>query len=110
MVYRLCANECESRLADPPPKLNVLLMAVCLEALFCLEVEELQRSALRPERNDGLSQVHDGAVCANWSSDNIVRVLEIDDDSLGRSIGFVVSLTHANVLVRLERLASCQYI
>jgi len=30
MIYSLCADKCECRLADPPPELNVFLVAVCL--------------------------------------------------------------------------------
>lgn len=104
MVDRLCADERKGGLADPSPELNVLLMAVCLQALLGLEVEELQRPALRLEGNDGLSQMHDGAVCANRSSDDIVCVLQIDDDRLGGCVGFAVDLAHANVLVGLESL------
>ena len=76
-------------------------MVVCLQTLFCLKVEELQRPTLRLQSNDGLSQVHDGAICPNWSSDNIVRILQIDDDRLRGSVGFVVHLAHADILVRL---------
>jgi hypothetical protein len=104
VVYGLCADERKGCLADPSPELNVLLMAVCLQTLLGLEVEELQRSALRLKSYDGLCQVHDGAVGANGSPDDIVCVLQIDDDRLGRGIGFVVDLTHANVLVGFECL------
>lgn len=104
MIYGLCADEREGGLADPSPELNVLLMAVCLQALFGLEVEKLQCPALRLESYDGLSQVHDSAVGANWSPDDIVCVLEINDDRLGGCIGFVVDLAHADVLVGLECL------
>jgi hypothetical protein len=104
VVYRLCADERERRLADPPPKLDVLLMAVCLQALLGLEVEQLQRPALGLEGYDGLSQVHDGTVCANRPPNDIVGVLEVDDDGFGGRIGFVVDLAHADVLVGLECL------
>jgi hypothetical protein len=103
VVHSLCADERKRSLADPPPKLNVLLMAVGLEALFGLEVEELQRPALRFESYDGLSQVHDGAVRANRPSDDVVRVLEVNDDRFGGSVG-IGDLSHANVLVGLECL------
>lgn len=78
-------------------------MVVCLEALFGLKVEELQRLALRLESYDGLSQVHNGAICTNRSPDDVVCVLEVDDDGLGGSVG-IVDLAHADILVRLERL------
>ena len=104
MVYRLCADECERRLADPPPELDVFLVAVCLQALLGLEVEQLQCPALRLEGYDGLSQVHDGTVRTDRSPDDIIGVLEVDDDGLGGCVGFVVDLTHANVLVGLECL------
>jgi hypothetical protein len=104
MVYSLCADERKGCLADPSPELNVLLMAVCLQALLGLEVEQLQRPSLRLESYDGLSQVHDGTVGAYRSPDDIVCVFQIDDDSLGGCVGFVVDLAHANVLVRLECL------
>jgi hypothetical protein len=87
VVDGLCADERKRGLADPSPELNVLLMAVCLQTLLGLEVEELQRPSLRLEGYDGLCQVHDGAVGADRSSDDIVCVLQIND-----------------VLVRLERL------
>lgn len=106
VVHGLCADKCKRRLADPSPELNVLLMAVCLQTLLSLEVEELQCPALRLESYDGLSQVHDGTVGANWSPDDIVCVLQVDDDRLGRGVGFVVDLAHTDVLVRLERLRS----
>lgn len=104
VVYGLCADERKCRLADPPPELDVLLMAVGLQTLFGLEVEQLQCPALCLESDDGLSQVHDGAVGANRSPDDIVGVLEVDDDGLGGRVGFVVDLAHANVLVGLECL------
>jgi hypothetical protein len=81
-------------------------MAVCLQALLGLEVEELQRPALRLERDDRLSQVHDGAVRADRSPNDIVCVLQIDDDRLGGGVGLVVDLAHAHVLVRLECLGA----
>lgn len=104
MVHSLGADKRKGRLADPSPELDVFLMAVCLQALLGLEVEELQRPSLRLESNDGLGQVHDGAVGADRSSDDIVRVLQIDDDRLGGGVGFAVDLAHAHVLVGLERL------
>jgi hypothetical protein len=104
VVYGLCTDKRECCLADPPPELDVLLMAVCLQALLGLEVEQLERPSLGFEGYDGLSQVHDGTVCANRSPDDIVGVLEVDDDGLGGRVGFVVDLAHANVLVGLECL------
>jgi hypothetical protein len=104
VIYSLGADERKSGLADPSPELNVLLMAVCLQALLGLEVEELQRPSLRLESYDGLGQVHDGAVGANRSPDDIVCVLEINDDRFGGGVGVGVDLAHANVLVGLERL------
>jgi hypothetical protein len=41
MVDGLCADERKGRLADPSPELDVLLMAVCLQTLLCLEIEKL---------------------------------------------------------------------
>jgi hypothetical protein len=79
-------------------------MAVGLQALLGLKVKQLQCSALRLESDDGLSQVHNGAVGANRSPDDIVGVLEVDDDGLGGRVGFAVDLSHANVLVGLECL------
>ena len=79
-------------------------MSVCLQALFCLKVEELQRPTLRLQSNDRFSQVHDGTICANWSADNIVCVLQVDDDGLGGGVGLVVDLAYANVFVGLKRL------
>jgi hypothetical protein len=104
VVDGLCADERKRGLADPSPELNVLLMAVCLQTLLGLEVEELQRPSLRLEGYDGLRQVHDGAVGADRSSDDIVCVLQINDDRLGGRVGFAVDLAHANVLVRLQSL------
>jgi hypothetical protein len=104
VVYGLCADKRKCSLADPPPKLDVLLMAVGLQTLFGLEVEQLQCPALRLESDDRLSQVHDGAVGPDRSPDDIVGVLEVDDDGLGGRVGFVVDLSHANVLVGLECL------
>jgi len=106
VVYGLGADKRKGGLADPSPELNVFLMAVCLQALLGLEVEELQRPSLRLESYDGLCQVHDGAVGADRSPDDIVCVLEIDDDRLGGGVGVGVDLAHANVLVGLERLSS----
>jgi hypothetical protein len=104
MVHGFCADERKSCLADPSPELNVLLMAVCLQALLGLEVEKLQRPSLCLESYDGLSQVHDGAVGADRSPNDIVCVLQVDDDCLGGGVGFIVDLAHAHVLVGLKRL------
>jgi hypothetical protein len=79
-------------------------MAVCLQALLGLKVEKLERPALGLESYDGFSQMHDGAVGANGSPDDIVCVLEVDDDGLGGSVGLVVDLAHAYILVGLECL------
>jgi hypothetical protein len=106
MVHGLCADKRKRCLADPSPELNVLLMAVCLQTLLGLEVEELQCAALRLKSYDGLCQVHDGAVGADRSSDDIVCVLQIDDDRFGGGVGLVVDLTHTDVLVGLERLGA----
>ena len=64
----------------------------------------MQRSSTCFESNDVLGPVHDGAVGANRSPDDIVGVLEVDDDGLGGRVGFGVDLSHANVLVGLECL------
>lgn len=106
VVHGLGADERKRGLADPSPELDVLLMAVCLQFLLGLEVEELECPALRLESYDGLSQVHDGTVGANRSSDDIVCVLQVDDDGFRGGVGLVVDLAHADVLVRLERLGS----
>jgi hypothetical protein len=103
VVHSLRAHKCKRRLTDPPPELNVLLMTVGLQALFCLQVEELQRPSLRFESYDRLSQVHDGAVRANRPPNDVVRVLEVNDDCLGGGVG-IVDLAYANVLVGLECL------
>lgn len=50
--------------------------------------------------------MHNGAVGADRSPDDIVCVLQIDDDGLGGSVGFGVDLAHANVLVGLEGLGA----
>lgn len=104
MIDSLCADERERSLANPSPELDILLMAVCLEALLGLEIEELQRPALRLESNDRLGQMHDGTIRANRSPNDIVRILKVDDDCLGGGVRFAVDLAHADVLVGLERL------
>lgn len=48
--------------------------------------------------------MHDRAICANRSADDIVCVLQIDDDGLGGGVRIVVDLAHANVLVGFESL------
>ena len=48
--------------------------------------------------------MHDSAIGTNWSPNDIVRVLEVDDDGLGGSIGFVIDLAHTDILVGLECL------
>lgn len=106
MVYSLRAHKCKRVLADPPPELDVLLMAVCLEALLSLEIEKLQCPALRLERDDRLSQVHNGTIRTDRSPNNIVRVFQINYDSLRRGVRFVIDLAHAYVLVGFECLAS----
>lgn len=106
MIDSLGADKRECCLADPSPKLDVFLMAVCLQALLCLEVEQLQRPALGLQCYDGLSQMHDGAVGADRPSNHIVRVFEVDDDRLGGRAGLGADLAHADVLIRLERLWS----
>ena len=75
VIYGLGADEGKCGLADPSPELNVLLMAVGLQALFGLEVEELQRPTLRLERDNRLGQVHDSTVRADRSPYHIVRIL-----------------------------------
>lgn len=104
MIYGFRADKRKSCLADPPPKLNILLVAVCLQALLGLEVEQLQCPALCLESYDRLSQVHDSAIRANRSPNDIVRILEVDDDGLGGRVGFVVDLAHADVLVGFKCL------
>lgn len=104
MVDRLCADKGQCGLADPPPELDVLVVSICLQTLLGLQVEELERLPLRLEGNDGLGQVHDGAVCADWPPNDIVRVLEVNDDRLGGCVGFIVLLADTDVLVRLECL------
>jgi hypothetical protein len=103
VVHSLRADQRKRSLADPPPENNVLLMAVCLQTLFCLKVEQLQRSSLRLQSNNRLSQVHNRTVCADRSANDIVCVLQVDDDGLGGGVG-IVDLAHANVLVGLESL------
>lgn len=80
------------------------MVGICLQALLGLQIEELQRLSLRLESYDGLRQMHDGAVSADRPPNNIVRVLQVDYNGLGGRIGFVILLSHTDVLVRLERL------
>lgn len=103
MVYGLGADKRQRSLADPPPELNVLGVGVRLQPLLGIEIEELERPTLRLKSNNGLRQMHDGAVSANRPPDDIIRVLEVDDDGLGGRVGFAL-LPNADILVRLERL------
>jgi hypothetical protein len=60
---------------------------------------------LRFESNDGLCQVHNRAIGANRSPDDVVEVLEVEDDRLGWSPGISILLAYANIMVRLESLS-----
>ena len=48
--------------------------------------------------------MHNGTVGADRAADDVVRVLEVDDDRLGGSVGLIILLAHADVLVGLECL------
>jgi hypothetical protein len=59
---------------------------------------------LRLQSNNGLRQMHDGAISSNRPPHYVVDVLEVENDRLCRGIGVVALLAHADVGVGLESL------
>ena len=105
MIDARGGNQTESGLANPTPEDDVLVMGVCLQTLLGLEVEQLQGPLLCLERDDGLGQVHDGAICSDRAANDVMEVLQVDDDGLGRgAVGG--SLANAYPAIRLECLRS----
>jgi hypothetical protein len=74
-------------------------MGVRLNTLFSLKIEKLEGPTLSLERDDRFSQVHDGTVCSDGPPDNVVRVLEVDDDGLGRAGSIGILLADADIFV-----------
>lgn len=100
VVHTLVTHESQGSLVDPPPIYNILGHGARLEALLGLQIEQLEGPRLGLERDDGLGQVHYGALGADGPPDDVVEVLEVQNDRLGRRVG-LACLAHANVLVGL---------
>ena len=77
-------DQSQCRLADPLPEGHVLAHRRRLELLLLFEVEDLEGARLGLEGDDLTRPVHDGTVGLDGSSDDIVVVLEVDDQDLGR--------------------------
>ena len=101
---RIC-NKAQSAFIDELPKHNVLVHGRRLELALAAKVEDLYSPALGSEGNDELIPVHDGTICLDGPTDNIVAVLEVNDDDLGGSI-VIDLLAHTNVVVGFECLVN----
>ena len=96
MVHARVCHKAKSCLADPLPKHDILVHGVRLELAFRIQVKDLQ-CALGLEGNDVFGPVHDSAVGFDGSPRDIVAIVEINDNDLGRS--FVALLSHADVAI-----------
>jgi hypothetical protein len=67
------------------------------------QVEYLEGPGLCLKRNDLLGPVHDGTISLNWSADDIVTVLKVDDYDFGRCC-FVLLFTNTNEGIGFECL------
>ncbi len=93
-------DQAEAIGAEPLPEDNVLVHGGRLELLLLGQVEYLQGALLGLEGDDLARPVHDGAVGLDRAADDIVAVLEVDDEHLGRGI-FGELLPDADVAVGL---------
>jgi arginine decarboxylase-like protein len=48
--------------------------------------------------------MHNSTISSDRSPDDVVEVLEVEDDRLGRGLGIRSLLSYADIVVRLERL------
>lgn len=103
VVDACCGDEAQSGLANPLPKLDVVIHGARLELLLLLEVENLQRPRLGLEGDDLAVPVHDGTVGLDGPACDVVAILELDDDDFGLC-GFALLLSNTNVGIGLECL------
>lgn len=96
MVDAGSGDEAECGVADPLPELHILVHGARLELLLLLQVEDLKRPRLGLERNDLSVPVHDRTIGLDWSTSNIVVVLELDNDDLGLS-GLALLFSDAHI-------------
>ena len=69
------------------------------------QVEDLQCPSLSLKGNNVLMPVHDGTIGLDWSSYNLILVLEVDDEDLWGSIWIVARfLSYTNVVVGFKSL------
>lgn len=96
---RVC-DEAQRVLTDPLPEDHVLVHGCRLQLLLVVQVKDLDRPLLGLEGDDVEVPVHNSTVSLDGPAGDIVVVLQVDDDDLGRS-GLVLLLAYADVVIRL---------
>lgn len=100
VVYGSFRDEAEGVVVHPLPEHHVLVVHVRLDLLLRLQIRYLERAPAGLEGEDALVRVHDHAVGRDGSSEDIVRVGEVNDDDL---VLLPDLLADSNEAVRLER-------
>ena len=103
MIYSSICNEAQCRFTEPLPEHNILIHRGRLQLGFLAQVEYLEGPGLCLERNNLLCPVHDSTIGFDWSPDDIVTVLKVDDYDFGRCC-FVLLLADTNEGIGFECL------
>lgn len=84
VVDGVLGDQTKGRLADPLPEGNIFTHCCRLQLRFLLEVEDLE-GATGLQGNDMTRPVHDGGVRLDRPPGDIVVVLQVDDNDIGRA-------------------------
>ena len=72
------------------------------------EIKDLERPLICFERDDLLGPVHEGTVCLDWSPDDFIVVLKVDDDNFGGGI-FAEFLANADIIIGFKSLVTNEH-
>lgn len=103
VVHGSVCDEAQRVLADPLPEDDILVHGCRLQLLLVVQVEDLDCPLLGLEGDDVEVPVHDSTIGLDRPSGDIIVVLQVDDDDLGRC-GLVLLLADADVVIGLESL------
>ena len=86
VIDGVLGHEAQGGLVEPLPKDDVFAHGMRLELLLLVEVEDLEGPLSGLKGDDVLVPVHDGTIGLDRSARDIVVVLQVDNDDLGRCV------------------------
>ena len=95
------SNKAKRCFTEPLSAHHIFLHRRALDLALLRQIKDLQRLPTCFQSDHLLGPMHDGTIRLNRASNDILSVLEVDDDDLGRGI-VIYFLPHADVVVGFE--------